>query len=101
MATRAASIIGRNGAAKAVDDLLFAQLLAGVRVGKFPIPMECLVDLLAGLCMTAQAGFGHFGSRFEILLQHFEFTMVRCRAAWLFGGGGSSGLSQTNGEEAA
>lgn len=85
MARGATRLITRDRPAKRVDHMRFAQLLPGSRMVKIPFEMNRMHHLVAGFGMAADAGFGNLRPRRELLLEAFEFRMIR-RARALWGG---------------
>jgi len=77
VATRAARLVGKDGAAEVVGGMLLAKLLPGGGANGFPGPVHALHDLVTGLVVTGQTGLRHLRSTIEWPLKLLELAVVR------------------------
>lgn len=76
VAARTAWPVGCRRDAKVVDHVALAEFLASNRVLESPGPMSRLVELLGGLRVTFEAGFGNLRSGLEWTVQLLKLLMV-------------------------
>ena len=93
----AARLVPGDRSAKGIDNVPLSQALAGFGVIEFPLEVDRMHDLIIGLGVAGQAGLGYFGAGGEILLQNFEFRVVR--GAIRSGDGGRVALRKGRGNK--
>jgi hypothetical protein len=72
----AARLVGAHVGAEVVQHVPLAELLAGVRVVVVPGPVDRLADLVPGLGVAFQAGFGDLATTVELALEFLELAVV-------------------------
>lgn len=82
MAGSAISLIAGNADTEIIDQRLFTDRLAGIRIKRFQGPVLGFHHLTSRFGMAAQAGPGNFRARFEILLQYFKLFVISGAACY-------------------
>ncbi|OIQ68229.1 hypothetical protein GALL_501820 [mine drainage metagenome] len=76
VATGASGFIGPHRGTKIINDVPLSQQLLGLRIDVFPGPVGGLLNLLGGLGMAAQAGFGDLGTGVKSPVEDLEFAVI-------------------------
>ena len=76
MAAGAARLVGNWRAAEIIDGVHLAEALAGRRADGVQLPVQAFHDLMRGLIVAAQAGFGDFRPGLERAFEYFKAAVV-------------------------
>jgi hypothetical protein len=99
MAGRAISLITGNADTEIIDQRLFTDHFAGIRIHRFQCPVLGFHHLASRFGMAAQAGPGDFRARFEILLQYFKLFVISGSACYGISHNKNRGQAQANSEK--